>query len=314
MKAPQKLFLTVLLALGLASCEKDPPVIDQSTQKLVFILVDGPRYQETWGDAAHTYQPYLRDSLQQLGCVFTEFYNNGITFTNPGHTALLTGHYQNIANNGSEFPMYPSLGQLFLEKRQKPANHSWLVTSKDKLEIFKTCLHYEWQDTYTPLTDCGVAGLGTGYRDDSTTFAHAVQTLQRDKPDFLFISFKEPDASGHANDWQGYIDGIKQGDQYAWEIWKLLQADEHYKGSTTFVITNDHGRHLDTIADGFISHGDDCIGCRHINLFMAGPLLKKGAIINNVYEQIDLHKTLCRMFGLQGRFSDGKVMKEVFAE
>jgi len=305
--------IALVFLLALNSCKRDAPVVDFNARKLVIVLIDGPRWEETWGDNTHQYQPYLRDSLQQLGCVFTNFYNNGVTLTIPGHTALLTGHYQNIANNGLEYPMYPSLGQLFLEKRQNMRSDAWLVTSKDKLEVLKSCRHEDWTNVFTPDTDCGNTGNGSGYREDSVTFAHAVQTIQEEHPDFLFIQFKEPDMSGHANNWPAYLDGIKQGDAYAWEIWKLLRASPYYKDNTTFVITNDHGRHNDGVADGFISHGDDCMGCRHINLFMAGPEIKKGEVINTNYEQIDLHKTLCRMYGLNSRFSDGKAIKEINA-
>ena len=304
------LFIISMLAFTV-SCKRDAPVVDFNTRKLVFISIDGPRWEETWGDNTHQYQPYLRDSLQQLGCIFTNFYNNGITSTVPGHTALLTGHYQNIANNGSEYPMYPSLGQLFLQKRQNSASNSWLISSKDKLEILKSCTQIDWANTYTPNTDCGVNGLGTGYRNDSTTFAHASQTLLQQHPDFIFIHFKEPDASGHSANWQGYLDGIKQGDKYAWEIWKLLQSSAYYKNNTTFVITNDHGRHNNGVADGYISHGDNCVGCRHINLFMAGPDIKQGQIISANYEQTDLHKTICKMYGLFSDYSEGKVINEI---
>ncbi len=308
-----KTALILLTALITLNCKRDPPVYDEAQRKLVFVLIDGPRWTETWGDNTHQYQPLLRDSLQQEGCVFTNFYNNGITLTVPGHTALLTGKYQTIVNNGMEYPMYPSLAQLFLQRRPTDNNNSWLVTSKDKLEVFKSCRTSDWSNVYTPITDCGNSGNGSGYRLDSITYAHALQTLETQHPDFIFIAFKEPDMSGHGNDWPGYLDGIRKGDEYAWNIWKFLQSSPYYKGNTTFVITNDHGRHSDGVADGFISHGDACPGCRHINLFIAGPNIKKGELITQNYEQVDLHKTLCRMFGLMDQYSEGKVIREINA-
>ncbi|MGZ4067653.1 MAG: sulfatase-like hydrolase/transferase [Bacteroidia bacterium] len=301
--------LIIILAFFL-NCKRDPQISSSPplTKKLVFVLVDGPRWEETWGDSTHQYQPYLRDSLQRSGCIFTNFYNNGVTLTEPGHAALLTGHYENIINNGSQYPQNPGLPQLFLARTKKENNFSWLITSKDKLEVFKTCTNPDWKDKYTPSTDCGVHGNGSGYRADSVTMAHALQTLRTKQPDFLFIHFKEPDASGHANNWNGYLNGIKQGDKNAWLIWKEIQSLPAYQNNTVFVITNDHGRHNNGIADGFISHGDNCPGCRHINLFIAGPGIPKGKIINETYEQIDLNKSLCNMFGLIDVYSDGKVI------
>jgi hypothetical protein len=306
----QRALLLGLIVVFAVTCKRDVPVPAYQSRKLVFILLDGPRWEETWGDTAHQYQPYLRDSLRQQGSLFTAFYNNGITFTVPGHTALLTGHYQDIQNNGAEYPDYPGLPQLYLKRYGLSSDAAWLVTSKDKLEVFKSCEDPEWSGKYEPLTNCGVNGNGTGYRHDTITFAIVKDLLKNKHPDFLFLQFRDPDYSAHMNDISGYIQGIVRGDKYCWEIWKLLQEDKYYSGQTTFIITNDHGRHPDGTLDGFISHGDGCPGCRHINLFMAGPDIKKNIIIDKPYEQTDIHKTICKLFGLDDRFSEGKVIRD----
>jgi arylsulfatase A-like enzyme len=310
MKGCGWLTLGIVLAVIIAG-KCDVPVYNCTAKKLVFIVVDGPRWEETWGDNSHQYQPYLRDSLQQYGSLFTKFYNKGITLTLPGHTALLTGHYQDIANDGTQYPVCPSLAQLFLAERGTGASDSWLVTSKDKLEVLKSCTNSDWKGHFTPDTDCGPNGNGTGYREDSITFSHAINVMQQQHPDFIFIHFREPDFSGHANNWPGYLNGIKQGDKYCWQIWKFIQSSPHYQSNTNFVITNDHGRHHNGIADGFVSHGDGCDGCRHINLFMAGPDVKKGQIVTVPYEQVDLHKTLCYLYGLDDRYSEGKIIQGI---
>ena len=303
-----------LLVLFAVTCRRDIPVPEFQSRKLVFIVVDGPRWEETWGDSTHQYQPYLRDSLGRQGCIFTNFYNNGITFTVPGHAALLTGHYQDMLNNGQELPDYPGLPQLFMKKYALNQDAVWLVASKDKLEVFKNCEDPEWSGKYTPSSDCGINGNGTGYRHDSITFANAKNILQSRHPDLMFIQFRDPDFSGHAADLAGYKQGIVRGDKYCWELWKLLQADKYYSGQTTFIITNDHGRHPDGTLDGFVSHGDGCPGCRHINLFMAGPDIKENKIVTASYEQIDIHKTLCSLFGLDDRFSEGKVISDALGK
>ncbi len=280
--------------------------------KCVILLVDGPRWTETWGDATHTYQPNLFSTLKNEGCVFTNFYNNGNTFTLPGHTATLTGKYQDIVNDGTQLPDNPGLSQLFLEKY--PTKKAAIITSKDKLEVLGNCIDANYNGKYKCYTDCGVAGLTTGYRLDSVTIAHVKLYLTTDHPDFLFVQLKEPDAAGHANDWTGYLNGIIQGDAFALELWNQLQADPFYKDQTTFIVTNDHGRHLDGTADGFISHGDGCEGCRHINLFMAGPDIKKNTIISVAYEQTDINKTVTTMLNLNQNYGNGKIIKSAFGK
>jgi predicted AlkP superfamily pyrophosphatase or phosphodiesterase len=303
-----KLLLGIFILFSGTPSQKAPAASPH--KKLVIVLIDGPRWEETWGDPSHQYQPLLRDSLSKEGCLFTNFHNNGNTLTVPGHAGLLTGHYENIANDGSQYPLYPSLGQLFNQK-YKTSNNAWLVTSKDKLEIFKTCIELDWKGKSMPRTDCGPAGLGSGYRSDSITFCNAKKVLAKEQPDFMFIQFREPDYSAHANDWQGYLKGIRQGDKYAWKLWKFLQSSPAYKGKTIFVVTNDHGRHPNGIADGFVSHGDGCEGCRHINLFIAGDGIKKNTVVSAPYQQPDLHKTLCKIFWLNDQFGKGQIIKEI---
>lgn len=299
-------FLLLLLAIPQLSCVKEKASNKYQATKCVIVIIDGPRWSETGGDSAHLLQPYLYNQLKSEGCVFEAFYNKGVTNTTAGHTAILTGNYQDIANNGTELPQYPGLLQLFKEKY--PDMRTSLITSKDKLEVLANCLESSYKDLYMPYTDCGVNGLGTGYRSDSITFAHTMQELDVKKPHFLFVQFKEPDAAAHALDTMGYVNGIKNGDDYAWQIWNQLQADPFYKNQTLFIVTNDHGRHLNGILDGYRGHGDDCDGCRHINLFMAGPDIHKNVIVQDTYEQIDLTQTVARIFGLPRKYTEGKTI------
>ena len=313
-------FILLLETCSFFSCKKDGEIInnytsvtssDTSVPKFVIIVVDGPRWEETGGNTMHQYQPFLYDSLKQEGCLFSKFYNFGATFTVPGHVAISTGAYENVANNGLQLPSNPGFLQLFTKKYNLSANKAWLVTSKDKLEVIKNCTDSNWNNNFICSSDCGVNGLGTGYRDDSTTFQRAMNVLNIHHPTVLFIQLREPDFSGHANNWPAYLEGIKAGDRYAWLIWKQLQNDDFYKGKTTFIVTNDHGRHPDGTLDGFVSHGDGCLGCRHINLFVAGPSIKKNLTINSIYEQIDIHKTMCKLFSLDSSFAQGRYIQEI---
>lgn len=279
--------------------------------KCVILLIDGPRWTETGGDPTHQYVPHLYNELKAQGCNFSNFYNNGPTFTIPGHTAVLTGNYQDIANDGSELPNYPGLPQLFLEKF--PSSKSHVITSKDKIQVLTDCIQSTYAGKHQAVTDCGINGWGTGYRLDSVTMAHVRDKLVTDQPDFLFIQLKEPDVSGHNNNWAGYLNGIINGDAFALEVWNILQANSYYKDQTMFIVTNDHGRHIDGVADGFISHGDNCVGCRRINLFMAGPDFKKDVIIDQAYEQIDIHKTVAHILGLSANFGNGKVIVDALS-
>jgi alkaline phosphatase len=285
------------------------------TENVIIIIVDGPRYSETWGDPSHQYIPHMANEMAKEGVIYTYFLNDGFTYTNSGHTAITTGFRQQINNNGErEYPNHPSIFQFFLKQSKKNKTATWVITSKDKLEILANTQDPEWENKYTPSTDCGNNGLGTGYREDTVTFRKTKEILSQYHPNLVLVNFKEPDASGHANNWKGYLMGIKDTDEYVWQLWNHINADSVYKGKTTFIVTNDHGRHLDGIADGFVSHGDDCQGCRHINFFMAGPDFKKNVIINTEHSQVDIPLTVGQLLGFPVPSSEGKLLKDLFKE
>jgi len=281
------------------------------TEHVIILVMDGARYSETWGDSTHQYIPHIA-ALASQGVVCTNMNNVGATQTTAGHTAMLTGVYENINNTGKEFPTYPSVFQYWLEKSKQASNAAWVIATKDKLEVLTNCKEPNYQNKYMPSGDCGVAGLGSGYREDSTTFQHAINTLKQYHPKCMLINFKEPDASGHANNWQGYLQGIKQVDEYVGKLWEYFQSDTSFANKTTLLVTNDHGRHPDNIADGFVSHGDSCRGCKHIMFFALGPDFKKNDIDTLSYSQVDIAKTIATFLQVELPFSKGKIMKGIF--
>ncbi|MEY3417362.1 MAG: hypothetical protein RL060_1474 [Bacteroidota bacterium] len=283
------------------------------TKHVIVLVVDGPRYSETWGDTSHQYIPKMAKTIAPSGVVFTNFYNDGFTYTTAGHTAICTGHKQELENSyGTQLPEYPSIFQYYLKKSQLPASKAYLITSKDKLEVLSNCMEDDFYFKFNPKTLCGNKGLGTDYCHDSTTFRRTMEVLKTKQPNLLLVNFKEPDASGHANHWKGYLKGIEDTDSLVWEIWKLVQTDPYYKDNTTIFVTNDHGRHTNGHKDGFVNHGDDCEGCRHINLFAFGPDFKSNYIEHKTYVQIDITATIAELLGFKMPFGQGKVIEALF--
>ena len=308
------LFALLLSVATLTSLPAEDAKPHYKAENIVLLVIDGPRFTETWGDPEHKNIPHIFGDLAKIGVVYPNFFNNGPTLTNPGHAALTTGFYQMIDNAGRELPLHPTLLQLWLKHSGKPASSAWLITSKDKLEVLANTSEPEWKDQFRCCTDCGVKGLGTGYRDDATTWEAIKTILPRDHPHLVVINLLAPDAAGHAHDWDKYLAGIKNCDAYAWELWQLLEKDPVYAGKTDLFISNDHGRHADGHFDGFVSHGDDCPSCRHILCVAVGPDFKKNAVLETKREQIDIAVTMAAILGFEIPGSKGQVMTELFEE
>lgn len=299
--------------LTLATCSADK-VADRNyqTKYVVVVVIDGPRYSETWGQAAHSNIPYMDSVLAPVGCVHAHFFNLGETYTTNGHTALSTGRYQSINNTGGEYPQNPGIFQHYLKKYPGEKDRVWLITSKDKLEVLSDCKDIQWKKKYIASTDCGNAGLGSGYRHDSMTFQRVMSTLVEKKPKVLFVNFREPDYSGHKGDWNAYIKGIQQTDSMVYAIWKFIETDPYYQGKTSMFVTNDHGRHLDGVSNGFISHGCGCDGCRRIHLWSFGPDFKQNVVLSEPADLIDVNATIGALLQLHSLQSNGRILQELF--
>ena len=305
----KQLLLVLGLTLLATSLSAAPKALN-----VVIVVIDGPRYSETWGEPTHSYIPVLSKQLAPVGVVYTNFQNMGSTKTNPGHTALTSGHYEDINNSGKELPSRPTILQQFIKHSGCPTSKVWLVTSKDKLAVLANTTDPKWIDTYTPAQFCGQegGGLGSGYGDDADTLVKVLDVIKTHTPRLLVVNFREPDSSGHAVRWNRYLKEITKTDAYLAQIYAAVQQTPGMKDNTILFVTNDHGRHTDGHKSGYVSHGDDCEGCRHILLYATGPGVKKGVIIGQHREQIDLAVTAAHILGFVIPESKGSVMSELF--
>ena len=114
------------------------------TKYVIILVIDGPRYSETYGEPTCKYSPILCDSLKHEGTFYAQFKNNGPTFTVPGHTAIVTGNYQRISNAGTALPKQPNIFQYFLQATGKDSSAAFVVSSKGKLDVLAV--------SYTHLT------------------------------------------------------------------------------------------------------------------------------------------------------------------
>ena len=296
---------------GATAATATPPAHYRATH-VVIVVIDGPRWSETWGEETRQYIPHRAKELLPQALLLTHFSNDGETLTTPGHTAITTGFYQDIDNGGNQFPDHPGIFQRWLRAHpDAEPTDAWLITSKDKLAVLSDCTDPEWKGKWVPANDCGKAGLGSAMRDDAITLEHAEARLGSDHPHVALVHFRQPDSSGHANAWDDYLQAIRDTDADVAELWRFLQADPGFAGLTDLFITNDHGRHPDGTRDGFISHGDGCPGCRHIELLAMGPDIRIGesAAARN---QTDLAVTVAAILGLTIPGSSGQVMTEIF--
>lgn len=296
------------------------PTIFSQTEKTEFrseffyiLVIDGPRYSETFGDSTCTHIPNLCKQLKPQGTFFSNFSNNGKTLTVPGHTAIMTGVYQKISNIGTGLPKNPSFFQYYLRDKNKPSHDAQIIASKGKLNVLSDTKSKEWQKEKKPIYFCGPKGDILHYGPDAETFKMVKDTIStQDPPHLLLVNLLGVDVWGHGNNYKKYLENIRLTDRYALDFWNTIQSNPILKDKTTLFITNDHGRHLDGIKEGFKEHGDGCEGCRHISLLVLGPDIPKNRTIQNAAEMIDIPTTIAAMLHLNFPTGKGRFLSELF--
>jgi hypothetical protein len=281
-------------------------------EHLVVVVIDGPRWSETWGEPTRAHIPVQAKRILPLGGFCPDFANDGWTYTNCGHAAITTGFYEQIENQGNQLPAHVGLFQRFLAATGKPAESCWVITSKRKLHILGDSVDPAWNGKFTPRLDCGIPGIPEpGFRDDEATTIRVQEVLKTAHPALMLVNLRTPDSFGHAQDKAGYLEAIRLTDHLVGRIWATIQEDSVLRDRTNLFITNDHGRHLDGIKDGYISHGDACPGCRKISLLAVGPDIIPGAVSTKRRNQLDLAATWAWLAGIELPGTPGTVMHEL---
>ena len=275
-----------------------------STPKVVIAVVDGWRYEDTFGDPGHTLIPNVWNNLRPLGTWHSQFYNLGQTATAQGHAAILGGVWQPIPNDGTGRPTAPTLFEHFRKASGAPASDTALVfdgnpDGKAGRWAYSTAAGYG-PDYAAQIYHSN----GSGF-DDTVVLNTAVGALAQ-HPRLMLVAFPAVDEWGHTGDFAGYQRAIQGVDAALWQLWQALQADPFYAGQTTLFITNDHGRRL----DDFTLHGGNTPSEQHLTLLTVGPRTPAGQEVSMPRTMRDIAPTVGTLMGFLTPLAEGAVMWE----
>jgi hypothetical protein len=265
------------------------------SQNVIMVVIDGARYSETFG-ADSLYIPHIWNQLRPLGTIWTNFYNDGLTKTDPGHATLASGVWQNIDNKGIFRPEQPTIFEYFRKHRSASEKATAVVVGKQKLDIL----------AYSTHPDYGVKYKAPSFisSTDFSVTKDVKKILLLNRPQIMMINLPNVDGAGHSGNWDEYLHALRTADSLVWELWQTLQSDPLYRNMTTLFVTNDHGRHDDTHG-GFQNHGDTCEGCRHILCLAVGRGFPSHRIIAHRRTQCDIAPSVGELLSFPTPFSMG---------
>jgi hypothetical protein len=104
---------------------------------------------------------------------------------------------------------------------------------------------------------------------DALAHATAREVIIRDTPRLLFLGYGETDEWAHDGRYDRLLLSARSMDAMLADLWALLQSMPEYRGTTTLIVTADHGR-----GDGpnrWKDHGRDVDGADKIWMAVLGP-------------------------------------------
>jgi phosphopentomutase len=126
--------------------------------------------------------------------------------------------------------------------------------------------------------------------------AHALNYLKKNKPRFLFISLNDSDEWAHRNEYDRYLQTLRQHDAWVRELVTTLDGMGEYGKGATLLVTTDHGR-----GDGgaWTDHGSNVNGAEYIWLYGRNQNTRKlGKSGNSGYSHADIRPTIEALLGL----------------
>ena len=115
---------------------------------------------------------------------------------------------------------------------------------------------------------------------DAPIMYAAWDALRMSKPRVLYVMLGEGDEWAHVGRYDLYLDATRRADDFVRRTWETLQSLPQYKGTTTLLVTTDHGRGA-TPAD-WTDHGRKVPAAEDTWLAALGPAVQPLGVRDSV--------------------------------
>jgi hypothetical protein len=233
-----------------------------------------------WGTAAERGQLFGNQTKGSIAHVSNRFW-----FSYPGYNEMSVG-IPSEAINSNEFGPNPNVSvfewlnkspdlkgkvavfatwNMFEDIFNKPRSHLVFQTgwnpprpsgdkSKDVLlkELFLTTTRFDEEDSPNPYMHIAL-----------------LDYVKRHRPRVLFVGYGETDNWAHQGRYDLVLDSAHRVDAFIRELWDTMQSMPQYRGTTTFIVTADHGRGSGPVQ--WKDHGVEQKGSENVWMAVIGP-------------------------------------------
>jgi hypothetical protein len=149
-------------------------------------------------------------------------------------------------------------------------------------------------------------------RGDSLLTELALRSLKELRPKLMMVNWNDPDYV-HWGYMSHYTRGISVMDQGLQRITAAVEADEHYRDNTVFVIVPDCGRDTNPYASVPCQHHFGSKSSHEIFALLIGPGIQRGVVVDKKVDQISLAATIGKITGAGAEYAEGPILEQAFA-
>jgi hypothetical protein len=261
-----------------------PPVPAPRTDAVVFVVLDGARWQEVLvgsdpkfavGDDRDMTAEATMPNLHRM-------IDEGAVIGAPDHGAAMVA-------SGPNFVSLPGYTEIFSGRtpfgcadndcpatRQATIADEVRATSTD-VAVFSSWAPIARAASMRPSEIVHSTGeVGTGaFRADRATADKGLAYYAEHRPSFFFLGLGEPDEFAHKGDYTGYMGSLRQADAVLGELRRLLAQMGERGRSTSVFVTCDHGR-----SDNFQDHGWPWPESQRVWLVAAGGAIPARGVVD----------------------------------
>lgn len=237
-----------------------------TSPKVVMITLDGVRWQDIFNGTDHMmFHGQPMSARELLPNLYYQFVDGGMVVgkdsqfiaTGPAHISL-PGYLEIMRG-------YPSVDcqENDCEPRLKTDTIADLFNKSAVFASWDTIRKTVGKNVDSFVVNCGRTFRSTGwkkaelednqsfqevwgdylYRPDDLTEKAAVDYLQHNNPDFIWISLGDTDEWAHSGDYDKYIEALQRADKFVGMVVEMVKQGEDGQ-DFTFIVTADHGRGL----------------------------------------------------------------------
>ena len=239
--------------------------------------------------------PFLWTTVAQTGQLYGNLdkhsdarTTNTMWFSYPGYNETFCGFFDPAIDSNKPIPNQNTT--VFEWLNTKPAYHGH-VAAFGTWDVFPAIFNEDRcgfvvddsvrplkQGTLTPQIEllnrlkAETPARWGGSSFDSLEFHTALEWFTHNKPRVMFLGLGETDEWGHEGKYGEYLTAASRADAYIAELWQTCQSMPEYHGTTTFIITCDHGRGDNTKdPKDWNNHGAKHPGSGQIWIGILGP-------------------------------------------